>query len=79
MGALGQPYPEELVEGAAVLIVVSREAVRGADEPDLVPAPLPLLAGVALAAAPVLGPGNGPLVLLHEAAELCSRRTRPLL
>ena len=69
LGALGQPYPEELVEGAAVLLGVAREAVHGADEQDLVPAPLRGLSRIALAAAPVLRSDHYLAALLDVAAQ----------
>ncbi|MFM7978422.1 MAG: hypothetical protein ACKPKO_03820, partial [Candidatus Fonsibacter sp.] len=54
LGPFCEPYAEEFIEGAVALLVVVGEAVRGADEQDLVPSGLHGLAGVALAAAAVL-------------------------
>ena len=61
---------EEVVDGAAALLVVARQLVRRAYDEDLVPPCLHGLAGVALAAAAVLRPDHHPLVLLYVAAQL---------
>ena len=67
---LHEPNAEELIHGAAVLPVLAGELVRGADKEDAVAPGAHFVARVALAAAPVLGPDHGLLVLLHDAAEL---------
>ena len=53
LGVLGEPYAEELVDGAAVFLVVAGQLVCRADEEDLVPPRLQGLAGVVLPAAAV--------------------------
>ncbi len=70
LGVLGEPYAEELVDVAAVIIVVACQLARRADDEDLVPLPLHGLAGVALPAAAVLRLDQHPIVLLCLAAQL---------
>ena len=69
IGALCQPAAEELVDGAAVFLVVVRQLARRAYEQDIVSPRLHGLAGVAIAAAAVLRFDHHLLVLLDVAPQ----------